>query len=429
MRLASYRGEQNRIAAMGGVSLVACAFLLLSIVLGSTATLAGEEVLVDGVTHVKNGAEPSGGMETWQLEELWTVGGEDDEDVLFGIITQVEIDNENNIYLLDNQLSQVQVFSSDGEFLRTIGRPGEGPGEVSNPSAMTLLPDGSVGLVKTMPGKLVMIDKEGQPLGDFLPNDYDPKAGGLFLAIRCYPAANGGLIFGGMELRTDPSAGTQERNYHIRSYGMDQERIAEFYFRNIHWDFTNFTMREMDTDFPWQRIDVDADGRVVLAPERYGYDINIYEPDGTLSRVIEREFESYERSDEIKELVDRAFQAQMNQLPPGSKYEAEANEPDVAELRIAEDGSIWTQNARQQWAGNEGEFLYDVFSADGHFTKTVRIECSGSAKEDRLFFGGDGRIYKVTGFLAAAISAQGLGGDEDDGEEPEPMAITCFKVK
>ena len=236
------------------------------------------------------------------------------------------------------------------------------------------------------------------------------------------------LIFGGMELRTDASAGTQERNYHIRSYGSDHERIAEFYARNIHWDFSNFTLREIDTDFPWQRVDVDSDGRVVLAPERYGYDINIYEADGTLSRVIERKYESYERDQAMKDLVNRAFEAQLPQLPPGSKFEAEANEPDVAELRIAADGSIWTQNSHQQWVGKEGEFEYDVFSREGHFTKTVRIECSGSAKEDRLFFGGDGRIYKVSGFLAAAISAQGLG-SEDDESEPEPMAITCYEVK
>lgn len=428
MRVAIFKESERGTAMTGAAICVVCAALLVSFGIGLSAAWAGEEVTVDGVVHVKNGTEPTNGVESWQLDELWTVGGADDEDVLFGIISQVEIDDENNIYLLDNQLSQVQVFSSDGEFLRTIGREGEGPGEVTNPSAMALLPDGSVGLVKTMPGKLVMIDKEGQPIGDFVPNDYDPTAGGLFLAIRCYPAG-GDLIFGGMELRTDASVGTQERNYHIRRYGMDKERKAEYYARDIHWDFTNFTMREMDTDFPWQRVDVDPAGRVVLAPERYGYDINIYEPDGTLSRVIEREYKSYERGEEMKELVDRAFKAGMAQLPPGSKYEAEVYEPDVAELRIADDGSIWTQNSWQQWAGEEGEFRYDVFDSDGHFTKTVSIECPGSAKEDRLFFGGDGRIYKVGGFLAAAISAQGLGGDEESGAEPEPMSITCYKVK
>ena len=430
MDLAIISGRQTRSTRSTAAAFFVLAGLtsFLSCTWSVPAALAGEEVMIDGVMHVKNGPEPANGVETWQLEELWTAGGEDDEEVLFGIITQVEIDQDNNIYLLDNQMSEVHVFSPDGEFLRTLGRAGEGPGEVTNPAAMTVLPDGSLGLVKAMPGKLVMLDTEGEPLGDFVPVDYDPQSGGLFLAIRCYPAGKN-LIFGGMEIRTDTAAGTQNRNYHVRTYGPDQERLSEFYKKEVVWNFSNFTLREIDTDFPWQRLDVDNEGGLVMAPERYGFDIHIYQPDGALVRVIEREYEPYERSQKMKELVDRAFQAQLSQLPPGSNYEAEKYEPDVAELRIAVDGSIWTQNSRQQWAGEEGSFMYDVFSRDGHFDKQVRIECSGSAKEDRLFFGGDGRIYKVSGFLAAAISAQGLGGDDDDENEPEPMSVTCYKVK
>ncbi len=410
------------------VSKIASLLTICLLILPLANAQAGEKSVVDGIAHIKNGPEPTEGVETWQLEELWTVGGEDDEDVLFGIITQVHIDQESNIYLLDNQLSEVQVYSADGEHLDTLGRAGEGPGEVTNPSAMTLLPDGSLGLIKTFPGKMVMIDKDGQPLGNFVPNDYDATQGGNFVAIRCYPAL-GNLIWGGMELRTDTSAGIQNRNYHIRSYSMDRERIAEFFVKEVVWNFANFTMREIDTDFPWQRLDVDDSGRVVIAPERYGYDIHVYNPDGSLDLVIEREYESYERDQDMKDLVDRAFQAQMGQLPPGSKYEAEANEPDVAELRVDSEGNIWTQNSRQQWVGEDGFFAYDVFSPAGHFTKTVRIACPGSAKDDRLFFADDGRVFKVTGFLAAAISAQGLGGDDEESEEPEPMAITCYEVK
>ena len=57
---------------------------------------------------------PGGGIQTMELEELWQVGGEDDEDVLLGIITRVLIDDDNNIYLLDPQLSEIKVFSPRG---------------------------------------------------------------------------------------------------------------------------------------------------------------------------------------------------------------------------------------------------------------------------------------------------------------------------
>jgi len=100
------------------ISLPLLTFLLMTMALPS---LGGDEVMKDGVLHVVNGAEPENGRQTLQLEELWRVGGEDDEETVFGIINKVLIDDENNIYLLDAQLAQISVFSSEGELTNTLG--------------------------------------------------------------------------------------------------------------------------------------------------------------------------------------------------------------------------------------------------------------------------------------------------------------------
>ncbi len=63
------------------------------------------------VPHQSNEAVPTGGKRSIELEELWTVGGTDDEENLFGVITQVLVDEEGLVYLLDQQLSTVSVFS------------------------------------------------------------------------------------------------------------------------------------------------------------------------------------------------------------------------------------------------------------------------------------------------------------------------------
>ena len=98
-----------------------------------------------------------------ELEEIWRIGGEDDEDVLLGIITRALVDEEDNIYLLDQQLSEVQVFSSDGEYMKTLGREGSGPGEVTRPGDFLFMPDGTLGLVQIFPGKIVKVDLNGVP--------------------------------------------------------------------------------------------------------------------------------------------------------------------------------------------------------------------------------------------------------------------------
>jgi hypothetical protein len=86
---------------------------MLCSALGSAAALAadwqGEEVQRDGVLTIVNPENPSGGAVEIELEELWRVGG-DDEDVLFGVIAQLVVDDAGDVYLLDGQLSEVQVF-------------------------------------------------------------------------------------------------------------------------------------------------------------------------------------------------------------------------------------------------------------------------------------------------------------------------------
>ena len=77
---------------------------------------------------VDNPAKAPSGVETIELKELWRVGGYDDE-VLFGVISDIITDDSGNYYMLESQLSEIQVYSADGEYLDTIGREGEGPGE------------------------------------------------------------------------------------------------------------------------------------------------------------------------------------------------------------------------------------------------------------------------------------------------------------
>ena len=63
----------------------------------------------------------------WKLEEdlrLWGPPGG-----YFGTIGSLAADSRDNIYVLDASSQEIQVFDSEGAFLRTLGGAGEGPGE------------------------------------------------------------------------------------------------------------------------------------------------------------------------------------------------------------------------------------------------------------------------------------------------------------
>ena len=102
------------------------------------------------------GTAPSGAQEIIDLpagdrwlepdfEEVYRVGslsGEDWEQ--FGYVYEVAFDGAGQLYILDVQDSRITVVGPDGGFRRTLGGPGEGPGEFVGPLALAVFRDGRV---------------------------------------------------------------------------------------------------------------------------------------------------------------------------------------------------------------------------------------------------------------------------------------------
>lgn len=66
------------------------------------------------------------------------------EPYVFGSIADVGIDSDGMIYVLDDRLSSVRVFSPSGKFRYSLGRSGRGPGEFIAPRAIALSRNGDV---------------------------------------------------------------------------------------------------------------------------------------------------------------------------------------------------------------------------------------------------------------------------------------------
>jgi len=80
-----------------------------------------------------------------RLEEVYRVGSIDGDDwEQFGDVRSVGFDAEGRLYVFDAQASHVIVVDADGRFVREIGEPGEGPGELRQPAAFAVMRDGTV---------------------------------------------------------------------------------------------------------------------------------------------------------------------------------------------------------------------------------------------------------------------------------------------
>ena len=116
--------------------------LLATAVSASTRPQWRGTIVKEGdVTAVRNPKEPIYKTPVLELKEELSLGGaEADGDDAFGRINHVVVDDAGTIYVLDAQAVHVKVFDASGKYLRTIGRKGQGPGEIESPLTLSINP-------------------------------------------------------------------------------------------------------------------------------------------------------------------------------------------------------------------------------------------------------------------------------------------------
>jgi len=384
----------------------------------------------DEPTRVDNSSNPVNGSRTVELEELWTIGGED-SDLIFGVINRILIDEQENIYLLDGQLSEVHVVSPEGEHLRTLGREGDGPGEFRFPSEMAFLPDGTLGVLQGVPGKVVKLNKEDGTPGSSWPLS-NPETGGLY-QMQGMRVGGDEVVVGGVHQVVNQSTGKINRDsflaYVDGNTGLVRKEIAR---RNVELDLTNLVLDENQlAGGPENRFDVLPDGGTVVGIPRDGYEVSIFSPDGVLERVFTRKFSTWQRDDHAYNIWKRILETVERNQAPGAKLSWEKTEPDIQSISTSPDGKIWILNSRGRWVPPENVFLsFDVFDSEGVYLEEVQFVCEGNGRRDMLFFSGGNLVFKVGGFWDATLAQfGGLGVTIDEDEEPQPVTVTCFKMK
>ncbi len=83
------------------------------------------------------------------------------DELLFGRIASIAVDDEGRIHVLDGQALNVRVFDPTGAYIETLGGPGEGPGELSSAESVVLLADGRVA-VDDQFGRRVQLYRAGR---------------------------------------------------------------------------------------------------------------------------------------------------------------------------------------------------------------------------------------------------------------------------
>ncbi|MBN2171020.1 MAG: hypothetical protein JW819_06865 [Candidatus Krumholzibacteriota bacterium] len=413
---------------------IRCCLAVLFLV-GAAGAAAGETVVVDGISHVRNGAAPSEGVVVYDLEELWRAGDEDDE-IFFGLVTRVASAANGDVYLFDPRQHCVQVYGPDGQHRRTLFREGEGPGELSRlPRDMCLVGEDEVGVAQFGPRSIERVRRDGTPSA--VTQLAHPEVARLSPVSAAWAA--GRFLVAGEEAVEGQIPGTGTRTTLLAAYDEAGEQAVRFLERRREFNYHAMVFREAEhfQEFAWS-FAVDAGGRVFALPDRERYAIHVFAPDGSLERVIERDFAPRRRTDAERARARRLAERRFRTAPFDVDYHIEETAAVVAwfhrGLQVAPNGELWVRHARSAVDQPSGVVLaFDVFDAGGNFVRQAVLAGEGDGEGDGFFLAGADRMIRVVGFVDAMRDHYGGGrgsiGEGGDIEEPDPLDVICYRLR
>ncbi len=267
------------------------------VVLAGTSAVGAQEIVdLPGTDRALNA----------DFEEVFRVGSiEGDVWETFGEIAGLAFDAEGNLFVLDRQASQVTVVDRDGNFVRTIGSEGEGPGEFRMPMQFTVMRD----------GQLVVADVGHRSYQIFSPEgDFERMVGmgggGMVRIGDLAPDPSGEAIISGggggiVAMRGGPGAGApdlpQTRPIHRVSLVGEEAAvsvISEGWLpprpegeTRMEGGGMRFSMSAGPMTFePGLYVGALPDGGVVFS-DSSAYALKVVGPEGDMSRVLRRPFE------------------------------------------------------------------------------------------------------------------------------------------
>ncbi len=402
--------------------------LIVTLVLCFSSTVSAEnitEVTRDGVLHILNPDVPQSPVSKLSPGESWRLGGEEDEDIIFGVIGDIAVDKDGNVYLMDTQLNEIPVFSADGEYLRTIGREGEGPGEFRRPVGLYVSGAGDIAVVQAMPGKIILLTPGGEPAGIHPINATDD---GVQFFSRADRSVDQITVASRTFIRREGGADITQSLIRIDANG---DQTAKYLETSQTRQFTSSEMHEKSISgtLVWN---VASDGRVYASDNFDSYTIKVFSPDGAIDRVIERKFEHRKRSDDEKKRrvpIMGMGRRRGGHNRPQMEIVASDTDRDVQEMYSRDNGAIWILNSRGAFDVDGGTLAtFDVFDKDGRFVSQIQITGDGNFDRDEFHLVGD-RLFVVTGVRSARRALRGESTELDtETEEAEILSVICYDL-
>ena len=358
-----------------------------------TSAKQGTIELVDGVMIVRNPSEPLNPDLRIMFEEDLTIGvKEGDENDMFGSQVLLNTDDEGNFYVTDTDRKTVKKYDANGNFLQSIGSPGQGPGEFQGVSEVKFDSEENIYLHDDKIQRISFLSKQGNYLrGIRVPSFFQRvviNSKGFYIAIS---ADNVEL---GQSKKWDYVYGLFDEEFNLIAEFLRLPQEANAQSKN-NIDTIVKVYADMLSDMAYQpsvNYVLDENDLIYFGyPENY--EIKVYSSEGRLTKIIRRDYKPVKINKMHKEYFMRNLSEQhLAKLPEREEEKVfelikyPKHKPAYERFTLMENGWIFivVDSVR------DGSTLVDIFNEDGEYLAQFEIDIPS----DRLSFN-NGKAYAV----------------------------------
>jgi len=324
--------------------------------------LQNEEIkikIVNGIPVVYNPKIPVHLQKVALREDLIIGDKKESADYELSDIRAVQIDEEENIYVLDLKDVRVKVFDKNGKSLRIFGKKGEGPGELRLPYRMYLIAGKELMFYDISNRRIAYYSLDGQCLREISTRKQ--------MFERTIADSQGNII-GYFFIPGD--------RYVHELKKFDSKLNPVMTIVTIQEERKPGVIELLDTSLQFRLLDNDN----IVWSHPSSYEIFVISPEGKTLRKIVKAYDSVKITEaEKKEMIESST------APPGYKVELPEYYNPLYYFICDEDGRIYVRTYEKD---SKGGFYYDVFDSEGR--NIAKFSLPGNellfvAKKDKLY--------------------------------------------
>lgn len=302
---------------------------------------------------------------TWTLNETLVIGSGDEGPTSFSWIKGVAVDESGRIFIYEHSTQDIRVFGADGDYIKTIGRKGAGPGELGNAEGIIFAHDGKLWVRDAANARYSVFSSEGEFLTAWT-NTFCTSQGTWAPVVAEDRIVDEDCI---------PVPGEAHR-YHILGYRTDMSRVddlgqrAECGTRELAESAVWITEHANGRTFrqipfaPRGLHLVTADGFTWCLPNSANYELLRIGQQGDTVRinrpVASLPVSSSERDSIIDQIESRGpTGVDFSRLP--------ATKPAVERITLDDVGRLWVRRTASDGV------VFDVLGQEGEYQATVRL--------------------------------------------------------